>query len=244
MRVKAELHTHSNFDPVDQIGHSAFELIHQAAQQGFHVLSITCHDALQWSQPLQDYAVSQGVLLIPGVEATIQGRHVLIYGLEHYEPLKDLKELRALRQAQPQIVTIAPHPFFPTRTSLGKQLLEFADCFDALEYSYFYTRRLNFNQKTVFVARSLNKPLVGASDVHFLNHLGMTFSRLTVEELSYQGIAAALRAGKVEVNTRPLTGSEFVRSCLQMITLPSRRLRRHFRLSSEKPSRLAPSLDD
>ena len=55
-RLKIELHSHTDFDPWDQIDYSAYQLIDEAARQGFAALAITCHDALQWSQSLADYA--------------------------------------------------------------------------------------------------------------------------------------------------------------------------------------------
>jgi hypothetical protein len=77
LRLKVELHTHTDFDPSDLINYSARQLIDEAARQGFDVLAITCHDALQWSQSLSEYAASAGIQLartayLPKIDATAQ----------------------------------------------------------------------------------------------------------------------------------------------------------------------------
>jgi predicted metal-dependent phosphoesterase TrpH len=205
LRLKAEFHSHTNYDRQDRIPYSASELIDQAAAKGYAVLAITCHDGLQWAASIQDYAQSQGVLLIPGIEVTIEGKHVLVYGIKHYRRPMSFQDLRALRASHPEVFTIAPHPFYPGRTALGKQLLANIDCFDALEFSHFYSKRINYNQKAVAAARKHNKPLVGTGDVHMFSQLDQTYSILTLAEKSYDGVAEAVRSGRVEVFSTPIS---------------------------------------
>jgi predicted metal-dependent phosphoesterase TrpH len=223
IRLKIELHSHTDFDPSDPIDYSAHQLIDEAARQGFDVLSITCHNALQWSQSLSDYATSAGILLVPGIEVTLEGKHVLIYGLKPFRPPMNFAELRDLRQSNPEILTIAPHPFFPGSSSLGHKLIQYQDCFDAIEYSHFYTRAMNFNQKAVGVARTQDMPLVGTSDVHLLRQLGKTYSYVKVPGKRVESILAAIKAGEVDLVTMPLNRRELVSIGIKMewITLHS-----------------------
>ena len=83
-QLRMEIHSHTDYDPQDWIEHSAEALIDEVARQGINVLAITCHRALQWSSELKAYAEAAGVLLIPAVEASIEGKDVLIYGLERF----------------------------------------------------------------------------------------------------------------------------------------------------------------
>jgi len=72
--LKTELHSHTIDDPKDGksiVVHSAQQLIDKAEEQGFQVLSITNHDQLLFSSSLEEYARKRGILLIPGVEATL-----------------------------------------------------------------------------------------------------------------------------------------------------------------------------
>jgi len=244
LRLKVELHTHTDFDPFDPIDYSARRLIDEAAQQGFDVLSITCHDALQWSQSLSEYAASTGILLIPGVEATLEGRHVLIYGLEPFRPPVSFSQLRALRQASPEILTIAPHPFFPGSTSLGQRLFRYQDCFDAIEYSHFYTREMNFNLKSVEAARAQDKPLVGTSDVHLLRQLGKTFSYVKAEDKSVQSVITAIKSGHVDLVTMPLSRRELVSIGIRLETMSVRSTLRRAVFFSKKPKSMISSAQD
>jgi predicted metal-dependent phosphoesterase TrpH len=244
LRLKVELHTHTDFDPQDQIDYSAHQLIDEAARQSFEVLAITCHDALQWSPSLAEYAASAGILLIPGVEATIEGKHVLIYGLEHFREPMTFKQLRALRQSHPNVFTIAPHPFFPGGSCLGQKLVRYHDCFDAIEYSHFYTRRINFNERAVRAASALNRPLLGTSDVHVLRQLGKTYTFLTVADRNLVSVATAIKAGQVELVTAPMTGRELTSIGLQMKLIDPQSVLRRLRLLSKKARSIISSVEE
>ena len=216
-QLRMEIHSHTDYDPQDWIEHSAEELIDEVARQGINVLAITCHRALQWSSQLKAYAEAADVLLIPAVEASIAGKDVLIYGLEHFEHPMSFDQLRELRRQNPSILTIAPHPFYPSSSCLGQKLFLYEDCFDAIEYCHFYTRQVNFNAKAVEAARKLNKPLVGTSDIHFLTQVGKTTSTVNVSEKTFAAVSAAIKAGQLELQTSPLSLSQLILQVLRML---------------------------
>jgi len=216
-QLRMEIHSHTDYDPRDWIEHSAEELIDEVARQGINVLAITCHRALQWSSQLKAYAEAADVLLIPAVEASIAGKDVLIYGLEHFEHPMSFDQLRELRRQNPSILTIAPHPFYPSSSCLGQKLFLYEDCFDAIEYCHFYTRQVNFNAKAVEAARKLNKPLVGTSDIHFLTQVGKTTSTVNVSEKTFAAVSAAIKAGQLELQTSPLSLSQLILQVLRML---------------------------
>ena len=153
-------------------------------------------------------------------------------------------QLRALRRAHPGILTTAPHPFFPGSTSLGQRLIQYQDCFDAIEYSHFYTRQMNFNQKAVESARAQDKPLLGTSDVHLLRQLGKTYSYVKVEEKSVKSVVAAIKAGEVDLATVPLSRKELVSIGIQMETINLRSTLRRVGLLSRKPKSVIFSAPD
>ena len=216
-QLRIEIHSHTNYDPQDLIEHSAEELIDEVARQGIDVLAITCHRALQWSSQLKTYAEAAGVLLIPAVEASIEGKDVLIYGLDRFTHPMTFDELRELRRQNPMILTVAPHPFYPSSSCLRQRLFLHQDCFDAIEYCHFYTRWVNFNDKAVEAARRLNKPLVGTSDIHFLAQVGKTTSTVEVSEKSFAAVSAAIKAGQLELQTNPLSLRQLIFQVLQML---------------------------
>ena len=239
-----ELHCHTDFDPVDWIEHSAKDLIDEAAGQGVEVLAITCHKSLHRSKSLEEYASSVGVVLIPAVEASIEGKDVLIYGLQTYNHPMSFAQLRALRAIHPEVLTIAPHPFYPSRSCLGKKLFHYQDCFDAIEFCHFYTRQANFNKKAIEAAGKLKKPLVGTSDIHFLSQMGKTTSSVSVQEKSVPAIIKAIKAGQVELDTKPLEWVELGQLLAKILKMDVKKQLSRLGVLTRKPAPAISTVDE
>lgn len=203
MPLKVELHSHTSDDPFDAIPYTATDLIDRAALLGYHALAITLHDKEFDVAPLLDYASARGVLLIRGVERTIQGKHVLLINFAndtgHINTFEELAELKRRDRG----LVIAPHPYYPLSTCLGDLLDRYPEVIDAVEVHGLYARGTRFNAPAVEWAARHGKPLVGNGDVHRLTQLGATYS-LVDAEANPQSICDAIRAGRVEVHTRPL----------------------------------------
>jgi len=207
LTLKADLHLHTR-EGEAFIAYGARELIDRAAEQGFDVLSITNHDTLTFDRELADYARERGILLIPGVEATVDGRHVLIYNPDvHPGQIRSFAALRRYRR--PDWLVVAPHPFYPGSICLGRRLLREIDLFDAVELSHFYTRRIDFNRPAIRLARDARRPLLGSSDAHLSEQLGTTYSLIEAQP-TVASVLSAIRTGQVRIVTRPLALWEFV----------------------------------
>ncbi|MGH7377195.1 MAG: PHP domain-containing protein [Candidatus Methylomirabilales bacterium] len=206
MVLKMDLHLHTR-EGEGFIAYDARDLIDRAAGTGFQVLSITNHDTLTFSEPLAAYARDRGILLIPGVEATIEGRHVLLYNIDvSPDRVRTFADLRRLKT--PEWLVVAPHPFFPGPTSLRRRLPGELDLFDAVEFCHFYTRGIDFNRRAVRLAREAGLPLLGGSDTHFFGQFGTTYS-LMEGEMTVASVLAAIKGGQVAVVSKPLTLREF-----------------------------------
>ena len=174
--LKADLHIHTKEDPQDgnHIKYTAKELIDKAAEEGYDVISITLHDSVFYNKELKKYAADKRILLIPGVEKTIKGKHVLLYNVtqEEADRIKTVQDLKMIRKDS---LVIAAHPFFPL-IGLKKRMVNSIHIFDAIEYSSFCHKLLDFNKKAVKTAKKYNKPLVGNSDLHNIAAFGKTYS--------------------------------------------------------------------
>jgi|SRR5262245_33201442 len=214
MELRADLHLHTR-ERERFIAYDARDLIDRAAHSGFQVLSITNHDAVTFSARLRDYAQERGILLIPGIEATIEGKHVLLYNIDvPPERIGTFADLRRLRQ--PDWLVVAPHPFFPGSYCLHERLIEEVDLFDAIEFSHFYTARIDFNRAAVRVARETGLPLLGTSDSHVVRQFGTTCS--LIEGLpTIASVLGAIRKGQVRIESRPLTLRACARIVLDMV---------------------------
>jgi predicted metal-dependent phosphoesterase TrpH len=202
--LKTELHAHTDLDPKDRIPHSTLQLIDRAAELGYHVLAVTLHDRYFDPEPYRPYARERGLVLLAGIERSIAGRHVLLinFGPEcvSVRTFADVARLKACASG----LVIAPHPFYPTLSSLRDRLEQHASVFDAVELSFMYTRHIDFNRRAVAFAKTHQKPLVGNTDLHRLDQLGTTHSLVDAEP-EPNAICAAIRAGRVEVRTEPIS---------------------------------------
>jgi predicted metal-dependent phosphoesterase TrpH len=202
--VKVELHTHTSDDPVDRIPHTSLQLIDRAAALGYDALAITLHERQLDIRPLESYAAARGIVLIPGIERSVEGRHVLLLNFRGgTEDVHTFDDLRALKRETGGLV-VAPHPFFPAGHSLFGQLTAHADLFDAVEVNAMFTSSLNFNRPAEAWARRHGKPMVGNGDVHRLAQLGTTYSLVDAEP-NAASICAAIAAGHVRVVSRPIS---------------------------------------
>jgi len=201
--LKVELHTHTADDPIDCIPHSATELIDRAAALQYDALAITLHDRQLDLRPLIPYAEERGVVLIRGVERSIEGRHVLLLNFsEEAEKVRTFDDLARLRKRQRGLV-IAPHPFFPWPSCLRGLLDRHRDLFDGVEYNAMFTELVNFNRAAERWAARRGKSLVGNGDVHRLHQLGTTYS--VVDAIpDADAICAAIAEGRVRVEHTPL----------------------------------------
>jgi hypothetical protein len=201
--LKLELHAHTDDDPSDVVPYGARELIDRAAALGYDGLAITLHDRWFDVAPLTAYAQRRGIVLLAGIERSIQRRHVLLINFSKAATeIRTFGELAALRAREDGLV-IAPHPFYPLRSCLRELMDTHAELWDAVEVNALYTRQLDFNRRAIDWAGRHGTPLVGNSDVHVLLQMGTTYS-LVEAAPEPTAICQAIRAGRVEVRTEPL----------------------------------------
>jgi predicted metal-dependent phosphoesterase TrpH len=213
--LKVDLHLHTAEDPADYILHDAHQLIDRAAGLGFDALAITLHDRQLADPRVFAYARERKIILLPGIERSIEGRHVVLINFpQASEQIRTFDDLRDLK-ARSRGVVIAPHPFFPHPTSLMSRLDARAELFDAVEWSYFWTGGLNFNARAARWADKHGKPMVGNSDLHDLRQLGRTYSCVFAEP-DADAICHAIREGLVSLETSPVPKSELARVLMGM----------------------------
>jgi predicted metal-dependent phosphoesterase TrpH len=215
--LKVELHTLTGHDPVDAIPYTTHQLIDHAVRLGYDALAITLHERQLDLRPFRSYAAERGLLLIPGVERTIERRHVLLLnyasGAEEVRTFADLARLRKRGGG----LVVAPHPYFPGGTCLRRDLERHADLFDAVERNAMFTRGMDFNRAAEHFALRHGKPMVGNGDVHRLAQLGSTYSLVDADR-DPAAICAAIASGLVRVESRPMPWIDAVRVMGSLIT--------------------------
>jgi predicted metal-dependent phosphoesterase TrpH len=203
--LKVELHAHTSLDPCDYIPHTTRQLIDRAAELGYGALAITLHDRYYDPSGDEAYARARNVVLIRGIERTIERRHMLLLNFPaDCEAVRTFEDLRALRRRHPQGLVVAPHAFYPTGTAMSADADRHADLVDAIEVNSMFISWLDFNTRAVAWARANGKPVVGNTDLHLLEQLGRTYTLVDAEPTA-DAICAAIRAGRVEVRSEALS---------------------------------------
>ncbi|MFV1952001.1 MAG: PHP-associated domain-containing protein [Nitrospinota bacterium] len=216
MKLKADLHIHTREDPKERITYNAEELISLASDKGFDVISITNHNIITFNDHLRDYAEKKGILLIPGMEASIKGRHVLLINWDdNGKEIKTFDEIRRYKNCKNLV--IAPHPYYPGAVSLKSRLVKHIDIFDAVEYSHFYLKWINFNSKGMRKAAEKGLPLIGTSDAHAPWQLETTYTFIHAEKKTVESVVDAVKAQKVEIITIPLKLRQTSKFCLRAL---------------------------
>ncbi len=213
-RLKCDFHLHTSDDPVDHICHSFETLVANAAELGYDVLCVTNHNVVSHTPEHAKFAESKGILLIPGVEIYVKGKHVVIINApKEAEKVSDFEGLGSLRAGHPEIFVMAPHPYYPKGHCLGKLLDEHIGLFDGIEYCHYYVSIFNiFNARAARTARKSGRTLVGNSDTHDMRQFASTYS-LVDSEKDISSVVSALKQGRVEVVSSPLS----IRTCLELI---------------------------
>jgi predicted metal-dependent phosphoesterase TrpH len=225
--IRVELHAHTDDDPDDVIPYSAQGLIEAAAALGYGALAITLHDAPFDPAPHYAFARRHGVRLLPGIERTVEGAHVLLinYPAAATLAVRRLDHLAPLKAAHPHGLIIAPHACYPIRTALGRRRLDaYPDVWDALEVNALHVRGADWNRGALAWAAAHRRPLVGNGDVHRLSQLGRTWSEVDVDvpeamsdAAAANAICGAIRAGHVRVGGAALTPWQAATIAAQMI---------------------------
>jgi len=208
--LKIDIHTHTSEDCFDDVQYNAFQIIDKASAEEFDAIAITNHDRLTYSCELIEYAEKKDILLIPGMEATLSGKHILIInpGFRYNPPKRSIQDLEKLKKENNLI--IAPHPFFPQSKSLKSLVFSFIELFDGIEFSHCYNSIINCNHKAVHLAEKYHLPLVGTSDCHFLWEFGKTFTWVDAKK-NIRSIIDAIKEGKIHLHSTPLSAFHMVK---------------------------------
>jgi len=203
---KSDMHLHTSEDPMHKyLDYDAKKLIDIASSKDYKILSITLHDKVLESKELKKYAETKGILLITGVELTIENKDVLIHGvnqkdIENIKTFKDLKKLK--KEKKNKILIVAPHPFYPKLLgkSLQNKFYEHQELFDALEIQQLRFGFINPNNKAYKAAKKLNKALIANSDTHVLYSFGKHYSLIELPaNFNQQDVFDAIRNKKIQI---------------------------------------------
>ncbi len=204
MKIKTNLHLHTSDDPEDAIDYDFYEAMDRAAALGFGAVALTCHNKFIDNPDYGTYALKLGLLLIRGIEKEVEDKHVVILNADKAtEDIETFEELAEYKKRRPEIFILAPHPYFLASYCLGKNLNENIALFDAVEYSWFYSKMVNLNKKAEAIAQKNDLPFIAASDTHRLEFLDKSYAVIEIEEKNPAALFEAVRNGKFQNVSAP-----------------------------------------
>lgn len=214
LTIKAGLHIHTGDDKIDKLSYSTYKLIDAAKKLGFDAIALTFHENVIEQEKFDNYskyAAEKNILLIRGIEATIEEKHVVILNCQKdAENVRTFAELREYKKQHPETFIMAPHPFVPDKESLFQLLEKNIDIFDAIELSVFSNKTFNFNEKAESMAKKYGKPVVATADVHFLGVLNRGYALINAKEKTTEEIFSAIKKGDLENRLDSLSPEEMI----------------------------------
>ena len=207
MLLKTNLHFHPNGNKDPKIvRYSFYQGIDAAVKLGFRVIGLTCFQRYAYQSAYGQYARQRGITVIPGIEQVIEKTHVVILNCQQdIEQVSTFAELKDYKAKYPQIFILAPHPFFGLFRSLGKKIIQYIDLFDAIEWSWYYTKQINFNKRARQVAQQYNLPLIATSDTHFLEHLDLSYTIVDSPSQEIDDILSSIKEKKIANVSQPIS---------------------------------------
>ena len=203
--IKVELHAHTSDDPGDRIPHDTHALLDRAARFGYGAMAITLHNRWFDPAPFAEYAAARGLVLLSGIERTIDGKHILLINApREAADLWSFDDMRELKRQAPDDAGGRATPLLSDLQRAGRTSRRPGRRVDALEVNAMFTRGLDYNRRARDWAAAHGKALVGNTDLHRLDQIGTTWSEVDAPP-DANAICAAIRAGRVVVRARPLS---------------------------------------
>lgn len=215
---KIDFHNHTKEDRMDKIKHSAVELVQKANDLKFSAIAITLHNYQEALEEAVALGKELNVLVIPSIELTIEGKHILAIGLSQ-KVANSIHSIEELRQAKKQYtdtcLIIAPHPFYIIGHSLNKKFHQWKDIFDTVEISRITSPLVSrFNKKAGVEAAKIGLPTIANSDSHSLKDFGTVYSLIQGGEKTptKETIFAAIRNRRISPVCPPITNFKLISS--------------------------------
>ena len=196
---KIDLHCHSYYSS-DGVSKPE-EIVQMARDCGLDGIAITDHNTCECvdyfrKQGLirEDGMPVNGFLIIPGQEISTAEGHLLALGVE----LPNLKGISAAEAVQmihsKGGVAVAPHPYDSFRAGIRETVLERLPL-DAIEvFNAASTLKSSNRQARAYAVRK-GLSMTAGSDAHLPQAVGVSYSLISMEELSVRGVLEGIRQG-------------------------------------------------
>jgi predicted metal-dependent phosphoesterase TrpH len=196
MRVKADLHVHTNYSYDSLI--TPEELVFYAKKRGLTAVAVTDHNRVDGALKI---ARETDFLIIPGTEVSSQDGHIV--GLNVQEPIpKGLGVDETVDRIHAAGgLAVACHPFALFKGSLGKHATAKFDAVETVNASAFPFKRSV--RKAEEIADCFGLPRVAGTDAHYGPQIGYAYTLIDAES-SVDAVAKAIADGQCQPFGSPM----------------------------------------
>lgn len=213
MKIRVDLHVHTIHSGDSSI--TLREALHWCERKGLDGLAITDHDTVEG---VRGRPSGESPVIIPGVEISARGGHILALGVEEEIPkgLSIAETVELIREMGG--ISVIAHPYAPLKSWVDNdELMDVG--LDAVEVAnptqIPYDRMLRRNK---VLARRLGLPETGGSDAHAPWVIGLAYTLIDVESIEVDDILKSIRDGRTEARGRGLKPLERLRLLLSQLT--------------------------
>ena len=189
MKIKADLHVHSNYSRDSMI--TPKDLVYYAKKRGLTAVAVTDHNQIEGSLKI---AKETNFLIIPGMEVSSGDGHIVALNVKELIPrgLSAGETVDRIHKAGG--VAVAVHPYAWFKGSLTSHVREAKfDAVETLNASAFPFNRCKRKAETL--AQELNLPRTGGTDAHFAPTIGFGWTAIESEG-TVEAIVRAIVDGK------------------------------------------------
>jgi predicted metal-dependent phosphoesterase TrpH len=204
MRLLLDLHLHTTRSVDSSV--RLEDAVRKVKELGLDGFAVTDHDVL--AEISKDFSENSGLIIIPGMEVSAYGAHVLAFDIEEPIPM-NLPLLETVDQIHGQGgIAIVAHPYSVFRTWVDSTEIEGAgfDCVEVInahQFPFGYTLRKNRG-----LAERLGLPQTGGSDAHTPRTVGRAYTVFNSESRDVKGVLDALRDGRTQAEGRGVSLAE------------------------------------
>ncbi|RLI08076.1 hypothetical protein DRO42_07000 [Candidatus Bathyarchaeota archaeon] len=204
MRLRIDLHIHTDHSRDSSI--SVEEAIRRCRAAGLDGFAVADHDTL--SAVPEAMAKRGDLIVIPGVEVSASGVHILALGASESVPpgLPAAETVERIRDQGAVAVIAHPYAVFKTWVN-GREIAEAG--FDAVEVAnaaqFPYGWML---KKNAALAERLGLPQTGGSDAHIPEVVGRAYTVVEADSRDVEAVLHAIRNGRTEACGSGITLSE------------------------------------
>jgi len=188
-----DLHVHTKYSGDAKI--TPKELVDQLHAHPFiKCVAITDHDTILGYWEVSKLAKAyEDILIIPGIEVSVENGHLIILGVEECPKYPSLIESVVDFAKERDGIVVIPHPYREHGIGDTSENIE-ADAVEVLNPHATHEE----NKRAENLARKINLPCVAGSDAHSLQELWLAYTQVDAKQ-EVDDILKAIKKGRVKV---------------------------------------------